>query len=181
MTTPAGWYPDPQQPTTQRYWDGQQWTDRTTTSVAGAGLSNFARSEENVTRAIEAVLWRHSRTDPLSAKSRCSGGEPRCAFPMDADAFYHHQSKAVFDEVFVPEFRTFVEQTHLATQTVERVAEIVATASPSGTRWLGKMGGVVTPNAKPKPHWWSSSLVGWVITFAIGAFFLASVLKSCGA
>lgn len=26
---PAGWYPDPQQPDTQRYWDGQRWTEHT--------------------------------------------------------------------------------------------------------------------------------------------------------
>lgn len=25
--TPAGWYPDPERPSQQRYWDGQQWTD----------------------------------------------------------------------------------------------------------------------------------------------------------
>jgi hypothetical protein len=26
--TPAGWYPDPEQANTQRYWDGSQWTDQ---------------------------------------------------------------------------------------------------------------------------------------------------------
>lgn len=26
MTTPAGWYDDPESPTAQRYWDGQNWT-----------------------------------------------------------------------------------------------------------------------------------------------------------
>ncbi|MER5467167.1 phospholipid scramblase-related protein [Streptomyces sp. NPDC002935] len=26
--TPAGWYPDPNAPQTQRYWDGSQWTDQ---------------------------------------------------------------------------------------------------------------------------------------------------------
>ena len=25
--TPAGWYPDPNDPYTQRYWDGTQWTE----------------------------------------------------------------------------------------------------------------------------------------------------------
>lgn len=28
--TPQGWYPDPQQPTQQRWWDGSQWTTHTT-------------------------------------------------------------------------------------------------------------------------------------------------------
>lgn len=27
MTTPAGWYEDPEQPGGQRYWDGYDWTD----------------------------------------------------------------------------------------------------------------------------------------------------------
>jgi hypothetical protein len=28
MTAPAGWYPDPHDPTQRRYWDGASWTDR---------------------------------------------------------------------------------------------------------------------------------------------------------
>ena len=28
-TTPAGWYPDPNQPGSQRYWDGSAWTEHT--------------------------------------------------------------------------------------------------------------------------------------------------------
>jgi hypothetical protein len=27
MTTPAGWYPDPTRAQTQRYWDGEAWSD----------------------------------------------------------------------------------------------------------------------------------------------------------
>lgn len=30
MSTPAGWYPDPQNPAAQRYWDGTAWTQQTT-------------------------------------------------------------------------------------------------------------------------------------------------------
>ncbi|MFL6107958.1 MAG: DUF2510 domain-containing protein [Marmoricola sp.] len=32
-TTPAGWYPDPQDPSQVRYWDGQAWSE--TTAPAG--------------------------------------------------------------------------------------------------------------------------------------------------
>lgn len=28
QTPPAGWFPDPEQPGTQRYWDGSQWTEQ---------------------------------------------------------------------------------------------------------------------------------------------------------
>ncbi|MEZ5184763.1 MAG: DUF2510 domain-containing protein [Candidatus Nanopelagicales bacterium] len=34
MSTPAGWYPDPEQAGQQRYWDGQQWTDNYAPGVA---------------------------------------------------------------------------------------------------------------------------------------------------
>ena len=34
-TTPAGWYPDPTAPGTERYWDGAAWTDHSR-PVAGA-------------------------------------------------------------------------------------------------------------------------------------------------
>lgn len=27
MTTPANWYPDPENPSAWRYWDGSQWTE----------------------------------------------------------------------------------------------------------------------------------------------------------
>lgn len=36
MTMPAEWYPDPQDPTQMRYWDGQAWTDHVHASVGAA-------------------------------------------------------------------------------------------------------------------------------------------------
>ena len=36
MTTPANWYPDPQDPTLQRYWDGTAWTEHTAPAAGGA-------------------------------------------------------------------------------------------------------------------------------------------------
>jgi len=38
MTTPAGWYDDPQQPRQQRYWDGHQWTEH---SKPAPGLRRY--------------------------------------------------------------------------------------------------------------------------------------------
>jgi uncharacterized protein YbjQ (UPF0145 family) len=32
-TTPAGWYPNPDEPTQQRWWDGTQWTDQVRGSI----------------------------------------------------------------------------------------------------------------------------------------------------
>ena len=36
MTTPANWYPDPQNPTLQRYWDGSAWTEHTAPAAGPA-------------------------------------------------------------------------------------------------------------------------------------------------
>ena len=35
LSTPPGWYPDPHDPYTQRYWDGAQWTDSRSPAVIG--------------------------------------------------------------------------------------------------------------------------------------------------
>lgn len=39
---PAGWYPDPQNPTQQRYWDGTTWTATAPAPVAGPTTSTNA-------------------------------------------------------------------------------------------------------------------------------------------
>jgi len=37
---PAGWYPDPTAPGTQRWWDGQQWAPPSPPTVTNPGYSN---------------------------------------------------------------------------------------------------------------------------------------------
>lgn len=51
MTTPAGWYPDASTPGTQRYWDGQQWTDHTAPLADGAADAPAAAPAELATAA----------------------------------------------------------------------------------------------------------------------------------
>jgi uncharacterized RDD family membrane protein YckC len=36
QSTPAGWYPDPQNPGQQRYWDGNAWSESTQPAAGGA-------------------------------------------------------------------------------------------------------------------------------------------------
>lgn len=43
QSTPAGWYPDPQNPGQQRYWDGTTWTDATQAAAAGAPAPAFGQ------------------------------------------------------------------------------------------------------------------------------------------
>lgn len=37
--TPAGWYPDPYMANTQRYWDGQRWSDQSAPATPAAPAS----------------------------------------------------------------------------------------------------------------------------------------------
>lgn len=41
-TPPAGWYPDPQNASRQRYWDGTAWTEHTAEGSPGAAPSSGA-------------------------------------------------------------------------------------------------------------------------------------------
>lgn len=44
--TPAGWHPDPQDPTQQRYWDGAAWTSHTAPAVVPAPPAEAAGAPE---------------------------------------------------------------------------------------------------------------------------------------
>src|SRR4051812_36213479 len=56
-TAPAGWYPDTTQPGTERYWDGQQWTDETRAAqvpqpqARGRGKTPEAKAAAQATKA----------------------------------------------------------------------------------------------------------------------------------
>lgn len=53
MNSQPGWYPDPQNPTIVRYWDGQQWTSQTQ-----ARSTNLARvSAKPPMTALTKVIW----------------------------------------------------------------------------------------------------------------------------
>jgi uncharacterized RDD family membrane protein YckC len=41
QSTPAGWYPDPQNPAQQRYWDGAAWSEATQPVAGAAATSDF--------------------------------------------------------------------------------------------------------------------------------------------
>ncbi|MBK6310988.1 MAG: AIM24 family protein [Candidatus Microthrix sp.] len=52
MNTPAGWYPDPSDPSAQRYWDGSQWTAQThAVSITAATPTSASRPSDDPTRA----------------------------------------------------------------------------------------------------------------------------------
>jgi uncharacterized Tic20 family protein len=53
MTTPPGWYPDPNAPGTQRWWDGAEWTHHT--AVPQAPSSPVA-TRQDTTWAVAAHL-----------------------------------------------------------------------------------------------------------------------------
>lgn len=50
-TTPPGWYPDPKLAGTQRYWDGQRWTDNVAPLVMAPPRP--ASSDSN----LETIGW----------------------------------------------------------------------------------------------------------------------------
>jgi len=52
---PPGWYPDPQQRDTQRYWDGQAWTSWVNANApAGSGLQ---QAGGQISRLGVNLIW----------------------------------------------------------------------------------------------------------------------------
>lgn len=55
MNPPAGWHPDPANPTLDRYWDGQQWTSQT--QPRGPLFSGFTAPSEPVSKKKPKWPW----------------------------------------------------------------------------------------------------------------------------
>ena len=53
--TPPGWYPDPNDPTTQRYWDGSDWTHNRAPSGPGK-LPNNGKAIASMVLGILGLL-----------------------------------------------------------------------------------------------------------------------------
>lgn len=57
MTTPpANWYPDPQQPTQLRYWDGAQWTEHVAPALQAAPAPAAAPKQKMSGGAVAAIV-----------------------------------------------------------------------------------------------------------------------------
>ena len=54
--TPAGWYPDPSDPTSQRYWDGARWTDNRTPGASQAGAQTGTNGKA-IAALVLGILW----------------------------------------------------------------------------------------------------------------------------
>lgn len=52
---PAGWYPDPEQAQTRRYWDGERWTDQRA-PLDEPGRSEFAVSPQTIRRVVGGIV-----------------------------------------------------------------------------------------------------------------------------
>lgn len=54
---PAGWYPDPQDPARQRFWDGARWTEQVMPAPSTSIMPPPAPPADKRTRRIPAWLW----------------------------------------------------------------------------------------------------------------------------
>ena len=81
MSTPAGWYPDTQQPGFERFWDGAVWTEerRPTAPATPAPVSNRTFA------AGESLVW-EGRSQSMTAKA--TGGHAAAKYTLTSLYLY---------------------------------------------------------------------------------------------
>ena len=75
---PAGWYPDPETPGTNRYWDGQQWSLASTPAASGPPTSGGVWTAAGSGDAADETATRHTAVGALA-----SPGQRLGAFILD--------------------------------------------------------------------------------------------------
>lgn len=65
-TPPAGWYPDPQDDSRQRYWDGNAWTEHT---ADGAGQATASASSSSASTSSASMSTGGSEPDTWTWQS----------------------------------------------------------------------------------------------------------------
>jgi hypothetical protein len=84
QATPPGWYPDPQDPYTQRYWDGTQWTENRSPVAQQAGPPTNGKATASLVLGIVflcgigsilALVFGHQAKNEIQASNGTQGGE----------------------------------------------------------------------------------------------------------
>lgn len=70
MSIPAGWYPDPAEPETQKFWDGEQWTDPPGTRT------HVADTPPTISQVIPNVGATGAQAPPDAERSAHGGNTP---------------------------------------------------------------------------------------------------------
>jgi hypothetical protein len=82
-TTPPGWYPDPNDPYTQRYWDGTQWTENRAPGAQAQGPPTNGKATASLVLgicflcgigSILALVFGHQAKNEIEASGGTQGG-----------------------------------------------------------------------------------------------------------
>jgi hypothetical protein len=84
QATPPGWYLDPQDPRTQRYWDGTQWTEHRSPAAQQAGPPTNGKATASLVLGIVfacgigsilALVFGYQAKNEIEASNGTQGGE----------------------------------------------------------------------------------------------------------
>jgi hypothetical protein len=73
QTVPAGWYPDPEDPTQQRYWDGGAWTQNLAPAAASTPAAEAPSAQDQPARPVQAAHSVRQLHEARGEDSRAAG------------------------------------------------------------------------------------------------------------